>query len=186
MNKVECIKDHKDSIYSHKENISKLIKSSLCIYDIKDYYKQNKEVKAFFENMPFAIPPFSFQVRKPWFQHERQPTKSDLSHHIIYIRSVYPINEDICAWIIHEIGHQIFYSRNGRVLDQDYPQNKEEKFAFGLQFIFLKEKGVPQNVVFKKLSEAYDRTFFIKIQPYLQEIWNQSNINYLQDIINIK
>jgi hypothetical protein len=72
------------------------------------------------------------------------------------------------SWLAHEIGHMIFYDSLGDTLEQymqdyyargEYTDSKMEKFAFQLQFGFMKSRGVTKEGCVDFVEEYLDESF---------------------------
>ena len=137
----------------------------------------------FISCLGFSMPNISFVISSQWPRGELQPTKSDLENNIVYVKQEYYDSNDCCAWIVHEIGHFIFYKCCGRVLDDEYPRNGEELFSFGLQFLYLKSKDVKEDEILLMIARCYSEDEAREYSPFFSEIWEKTDEKYLKALI---
>ena len=138
---------------------------------------------SFISCLGFSMPIISFVISSQWPKDELQPTKSDLENDIVYVKQEYYESHDRCAWIVHEIGHFIFYKCCGRVLDDDYPRNGEELFSFGLQFLYLKSKGVKKDEILSMIVRCYSEKEALVYSHVFSEIWEKTDEKYIKALI---
>ena len=137
----------------------------------------------FISCLGFSMPNISLVISSRWPKDELQPTKSHLAKDIVYVKQEYYESNDRCAWIVHEIGHFIFYKCCGRVLDDEYPRNGEELFPFGLQFLYLKSKGVKKDEILSMIARCYSEKEALVYSQVFSEIWEKTDEKYIKALI---
>ncbi len=137
----------------------------------------------FISSLGFSMPIISFVISSQWPWYELQPTKSDLENDIVYVKQEYYESNDRCSWMMHEIGHFVFYKCCGRVLDDDYPRNGEELFSFGLQFLYLKNKGLKKVEILSMIGQSYSEEEERVYSNVFSEIWEKTDEKYLISLI---
>lgn len=90
-----------------------------------------------------------------------QPSESDAENNLILFKESAFNEEDVIAWMTHELGHcqrlkDTDLERYKKDSEAGYPDNEVERHAFAKQFEFLKSRGVTKEQILEMLKEWYD------------------------------
>ncbi|MBU2542809.1 hypothetical protein KJ785_04595 [Patescibacteria group bacterium] len=89
-----------------------------------------------------------------------QPSESDAEKNLVLFKESAFNNEDVVAWLTHELGHcqrlkDTDVEQYKKDSEQGYPDNEVERHAFSKQFEYLKNKGISQEQILLMLQEWY-------------------------------
>lgn len=140
----------------------------------------------FLDQNGYIVDEFEILIPVRWFRNEMQPTKAYLEANRIFVNNKYLKSRDASAWLIHELGHLFFYQKRGRALDKEYPENLEERFAFGLQFLYCKTQEIPKDKVIDDICTCYSLKETQRYRPIFEKLWDIVNLQYLQNLIENK
>lgn len=149
----------------------------------EQFEREYHDYSTFLNQNGYLVDEFEILIPVRWFRNEMQPTKSYLEGNRVYVNNKYLKTGDISAWLIHELGHLYFYQKRGRVLDKEYPNNLEERFAFGLQFLYCKTKKVPKDELLNGICSCYPSQEAQKYRRVFEKLWDAVNYKYIQKLI---
>lgn len=162
-----------------KRKIARTINKELFEREYHDYY-------IFLNQNGYLVDEFEIWIPVRWFRNEMQPTKAYLEGNRVFVNNKYLKTGDVYAWLIHELGHLYFYQKRGRVLDKEYPNNLEERFAFGLQFLYCKTKKVPKDELLNGICSCYPSQEAKEYKKVFEKLWDVVNYKYIQKLIENK
>ena len=149
----------------------------------EQFEREYHDYSTFLNQNGYLVDEFEILIPVRWFRNEMQPTKSYLEGNRVYVNNKYLKTGDISAWLIHELGHLYFYQKRGRVLDKQYPNNLEERFAFGLQFLYCTTKKVPKDELLNGICSCYPSQEAQKYRRVFEKLWDAVNYKYIQKLI---
>lgn len=148
------------------------------------FQNEYPDYMVFLDQNGFLVDKFEIMIPVRWFRNEMQPTKAYLEGNKIFVNYKYLKTGDAVAWLIHELGHLFFYQKRGRVLDNDYPENLEERFAFGLQFLYCKTKNIHRDEVMEGICSCYSQKEIQRYRTVFEKLWDDVDLEYLQQLID--